>query len=153
MPDVKKTHIMHNDWYWHKFLDHAKNGDYDDPINAVQKYSKSPVHIRMEAYPFNKVPEPDSDSIPSHDCLELITATVDTEFQIVKPGKDILSQFNRCFNLRVLAENLSLSENIHYFWIDLHFGVHLRYGTEKTGNLDVSDLWHRILEPWIEWIE
>lgn len=144
---------MQDNWYWFRFLRYMENGDFDDAIRRVQEYSQSPVHLGMEAYPFNKVPDPDKERPSSQDSLDFLVSTPNIKLEIFKPAKGVLSEFKECSDLRALAEKLNFSADVHYFWIDLHLGVYLQYGTKETGHWESRQIWRNSLEPWIEWIE
>jgi hypothetical protein len=105
LPDVKKNLIMQDKWYWFRFLRYMENGDFDDAIRRVQEYSQCPVHLGMEAYPFNKVPDPDKERPSSQDSLDFLVSTPGTKLEIFKPAKGVLSEFKECSDLRALYCN------------------------------------------------
>lgn len=153
LPEVKRNHIMHADWYWHSFLQHAQGGRLDDALKQVLESSNCPICILVDAYEFNKVPEPDTEDRFSHDSVQFTIPSLELEFQLSKPGKEILSQFNTSPHIRSLARQLGSTKDLHFFWLDLHIGILLEYGNQERGSWDAAEIWHNALDPWNAWVE
>jgi len=152
MAGVKKTHIMHGDWYWHDFISQAKAGDLDSAIQEVLLRSGRPVVVSMDVYGFNQVPEPDTERQLPHDWIEFVVHSQDSDFQIAQPGREILAQLNSCVSLSELAQHLETLTELDYFWLNLLIGIRLQYGTDISGTWGAAEIWHNALEPWNSWV-
>jgi hypothetical protein len=152
LADVKKTHIMHGDWYWHDFIRQAKAGEMDSAVQEVLLNSQRPVVLSMDVYGFNQVPEPDTERQPPYDWIEFVIHSQDGHFRLGQPGSEILAQLNSCVNLSELAQCLEALTELDYFWVNLLIGIRLQYGTEADGSWKAAEIWHRALEPWNSWV-
>lgn len=151
MAGVKKTHIMHGDWYWHDFINQAKAGEMDSAIREVLLRSECPVVLSMDVYGFNQVPEPDTERQLPYDWIEFVVRSQDSDFQIAQPGSEVLAQLNSCVSLSELAQQLETLTELDYFWLNLLIGIRLQYGAE-SGTWGSAEIWRNALEPWNPWI-
>lgn len=152
LPDVKKTHIMHKDWYWHSFVCQSKAEEMDSAVREVLLRSGRPVIISMDVYEFNRVPEPDTERLPSYDLIEFVVQPQDGKFRLGRPGSEMLAQLNSCASLSELAQRLEELKGLEYFWANLVIGIRLRYGTDEDGSWQAAEIWHKALEPWSSWV-
>jgi len=152
MAGVKKTHIMHDDWYWYDFLRQAQKGEMDSAIREVLLHSGRPVVLSLDAYGFNQVPEPDTERLPPYDWVEFVAHSQEGNFQLGQPGNEVLAQLNNCTNLSELAQRLERLAELDYFWVNLTIGIRLQYGTSVSGSWGAAEIWQNALEPWNPWV-
>ena len=87
------------------------------------------------------------------DLIEFVIRSADLQFELTEQGKEILSLRSECASLHELAQHLERSQqDFRWYWLDLYFGIRLRYGTASTGTWGASEIWHNALEPWTPWV-
>ena len=158
-PDVKPSLVMQNDWYWHKFLQHAKAGSLEPALRQLLERSECPVVVWLDAYAFNRVPEREGEAHlveedkPQHDdAIEFVVRRQDMRFELSKQANHVLSPLNNCTDLSQLAQRLETLQELHWFWINLLIGIRLRYGARSTGDWGAAEIWRNALQPWMPWV-
>jgi hypothetical protein len=153
LPDVKPSLVMQSNWYWFEFLHQAKNGALDPAQRQVLERSGCPVFVWLDAYAFNRVPTPEEVAQTPDDLIEFVIRSADLQFELTEQGNEILSLLSECASLHELAQHLERSQqDFRWYWLDLYFGIRLRYGTASTGTWGASEIWHNALEPWTPWV-
>jgi len=87
------------------------------------------------------------------DLIEFVIRSANLQFELTEQGNEILSLLSECASLHELAQHLERSQqDFRWYWLDLYFGIQLRYGTASTGTWGASEIWHNALEPWTPWV-
>ncbi len=152
--DGKKNLIMKPNWYWHEFLRKLKDGSYKDTITEALMVSKCPIVISIDAIEFNKVKQFDSEAnYTPYDNVKFSIGRPSLKLKLIEPAKKILSDFNNCGSFQRLSDYFDDIHGQDFFWIDFHIGVILNYDSQAQTKWGASDIWHKVLEPWLQWIK
>ncbi len=150
---TKANQMMGPNWLWHDFLNAARGGVLDAPMRAVMERTGEPLHIYLNLYEFNHVPDPDADGNVPDDQLEFSVRGDDLSFTPTVEGKDVLVPLNRATNLQDLVGHFIGLEKMTWYWSNWMIGTYVRYSTDDTGDWGAADLWHNALEPWLRWVK
>jgi hypothetical protein len=151
MSGVKNSNIMESNWYWHEFINNAKNNIYDEPVKEVIGLSGCQIWVTITANEFNEVPEPDTEIKSPHDYVQFSIHSQDPKLKLEQQGQKLLSEFNECKGINEIVQISEAMEGLSFFWINLYIGIQLKYGTDKEGTWSAADIWHNALEPWEPW--
>lgn len=152
MPQVNPTLIMQDHWYWHRFLLQAKQGLLDSATEEVMSRSGCPAWLLIEVYEFNRVPTPGAAQDPD-EWVALRKEAIGQGYKVEREGWKILTRLNDCATVREVAASLEAQDDLRFFWVDLHIGIRLSYGSETTGTWGASEIWQNALAPWTPWVE
>lgn len=144
---VKSTQILRPNWYWHNFLDEAEKGKLDKPLQEMLEESGCPV--------FGWIDFTGAFGLQRDDLVELSIRSPDLRFEVVSKGNNILSPLNLSTDMRDLANRLRTLEKQKEFcrgWVNLLIGIRLRYGNDEEGTWSASDIWSKVLQPWLDWV-
>ncbi|MEM4723543.1 MAG: hypothetical protein QXP01_00860 [Candidatus Hadarchaeum sp.] len=145
---VPSSHVMKDDWHWHKFVKWAQRGEIDAIAQEVCKAIQVPVHILVEAYAFNRLPHPDVESSGANDTAEFALNYPGVEWKLIQPGRKELQIVNKVTNIASLVNFIIGATDLDFYWIDLVVGARFRYGKSEEEGLDGETLWERVLRPW-----
>jgi len=141
---TKQNLIMEPDWYWLRFLRHARDGDFDPTMRETLARSRCPLTVWLDAQ------APERGDV---DKIEFTIRTPKLCFEVEGPTGEILSSLRECGDLRSLAGHLAeLGDTLQWYWLNLVIGIKLRYGNLQTGTWRARDIWQKALEPWEQWI-
>jgi hypothetical protein len=152
LPGVKRTFIMHPDWYWHEFLDLASMAKYDQSIREIYRRSDCPIWISIDIQEFNRPPELDAERPPFYDIVQFTVRTKDLKLQLERPGAKTLTQLNTSQMLHDVALRLRDMEDLRFFWVNMQIGIVLGYGEDAHGAWGAGELWEHALDPWDSWV-
>lgn len=147
---VKPNLIVQSDWHWRSFLRNATNGDLDSAGEEVIRRSACPLSLLVEVYGVNSIPKPGVQE-RADESARFEAKSTGGEYEIVAPGRDTLRRLNGCRTPRDIAVRLE-EPDFRFFWVDLHIGISIQYGSEEAGTWGASDIWHNALAPWRPWI-
>jgi len=151
MPEVQPSYIMRDDWYWHQFLREARGGGLDPVVEEVIRRSGCPVRLLIEIYGFNRIPRPEVAALPD-ELVQLKRLPSASGYELEVPASTALTPFNSCRSVKDVAECLQTASDFRFFWIDLHIGIHLAYGSETSGTWAAAEIWQNALAPWSSWV-
>jgi hypothetical protein len=157
---VKHSQILQRNWYWFRFIEHARNDDLDISQRDILKRCGCPAYISLDAIPMEAHEEidnrePEIDRKLPHDKLliEVKLHNDQLSFSIIQPGSEILSGLKGVSSIKDLAEFLEVRSNdLDFFWIDLLFGVHIKRGDLPSGGWGAPEIWRNTMEPWQPWV-
>jgi hypothetical protein len=150
---VRRPLLLQADWYWHDFINLACAGKVDASLRQAVEASPTGLRVRVDAYEFNRVAEPDGERQRPHDKVRFAVTLPDLAFAVIQPARDILKPLNSCKNLRELAGQLPRVPGLEFFWVDLLIGVCLDYGGSPPDAWGAEQLWRGCFEPWWLWVK
>ncbi len=147
---VHPRYIMGNDWFWHRFVSLAKEGSVEETAKEVCKSVGTSVHILIEVYAFNRVPEYDRQPNEPSDQVEFALRFPDFEWDLFRPAQNVLAPTNESDGIRSLVQQIEdLQNDLDFYWLDWIIGVRFRYGQEDSPGWRAPDLWSRVLKFWM----
>ncbi len=149
MPDVAAKHIMQEDWQWYDFVAWTDNGRIQEIMAQVIEQSGVPVRVRVEAYAFNHVPEPDGKTDGPDDMMEFEVENPAGRLRPVSEARDALRTLSDVSDIRQMATRVNADRNLDFFWVTLTLGIRLQYGDGSAEGWDAHALWSRALAPWV----
>lgn len=153
MPGVDAALILQNDWYWHEFLTAAERGDFDEVIETLMQQSACSARLLVEIYAFNHVPTPEN-AVRPDESQQLVREPSASHFEVADASSVLttLATLGSCRSIRDVAVWLKEQSALRFFWIDLHIGIQLAYGSETSGTWGAKEMWEKALAPWIFWV-
>lgn len=152
MHGVKRTYIMHADWYWHQFLSLASQARYEQSIQETKRRADCPIWISIDIQGFNRPPELDAERPPFDDIVQFTVVSEGANLHLERPGGKMLKQLNTCEDLPALATRIASMEDLRFFWVNFQIGILLKYGQNDPRTWGAAELWHNALEPWDSWV-
>lgn len=150
--EVQPTYIMQDDWYWHQFLREAREGVLDPVAEEVVRRSDCTMRLLIEIYAFNSIPCPGA-AIRPDEFVQLKRVPSASSYEPEIPGGKVLAPFNSCSSVKDVAECVQTESGLRFFWVDLHIGIHLAYGSETSGTWGAAEIWQNALVPWSLWVK
>lgn len=150
---AKNSELLEGDWFWHEFLKAAFNGALDAPMRTIQERAGMGLRTYVSIYEFNHVPDPETGKNVPDDELVFLTGEGDLKFTQDHEGRGVLAPLNGAKDLQDLGMRFTRLENMHWYWSSWLIGARLRYSADDTGDWNSADLWHRLLEPWLPWVQ
>ncbi|MBI4456681.1 MAG: hypothetical protein HY644_12375 [Acidobacteria bacterium] len=153
MPGVDTALILQNDWYWHEFLTAAQRGDFDEVIETLMRQSACSAHLLVEIYAFNHVPTPEN-TVGPDESQQLVREPSGSHFEVAGTSSvsTTLGTLGSSRSIRDVAVWLKERPELRFFWIDLHIGIQLAYGSETSGTWGAREMWEKALAPWLRWV-
>ena len=145
---VKPNLVLQADWHWRRFLQDALHGELASAAEDVIRRSASPILLLVEAYEINAMPKPGVQE-KADDVVRFEMESVAGGYKVLVPGSETLRSLNECTTLKGIVVRLEQqAQDLRFFWVDVHIGISVSYGSAETGIWDASDIWHNALAPW-----
>lgn len=150
---IQRKYVMHDGWYFKKFLHLAKKGGIDATIHGIALHCGEPVCILVKAYEFNRVPALNADPGAPYDSVEFSVDRRTGALEVQKRAMRILEGLNTCTKFNEIAKKLEAQRDFDFFWIDCLIGIIPGSGKKATGgSLVVEDICEKALLPWLSCI-
>jgi hypothetical protein len=153
LPDVKAPHIMGDDWYWHAFPSVTNDPEFFDAARLTLSLTSLPLLLVLDAYAFNKAPEPDEPSGNPSDTLVFRIADPKLQLMLDREPSADLSPFARHRSIYDLVADLHDSTDMRFFWLDLRIGIELAFKAPSQPIWHAREVWGMTLAPWLPWIK
>lgn len=150
---AKNNQLLGADWFWHEFLKAILDGALDAPLHTIQERAGMGLRVYVNIYEFNHAPDPETGENAPDDELAFSIGEGDLKFTQTLEGEGLLAPLNGAANLQDLSMRFTQLENIHWYWSNWLIGARVRYSADDTGDWNAADLWHRLLEPWLPWVQ
>lgn len=168
-PDLtRRGLIMDKDWVWFAFVEGLADGRIARAAQAITQETNNPVILYVSAWyasdPTDFDPHPllDAEALAAECRSPLDSGRV---WFSVEDGTlekleercigDAMSEVAACRKLDCLPAAFGSDALAQWIWYDVYIGTLIRLTRDHRayGDLwDASDIWHKLLRPWMPWI-
>jgi len=152
MAEVKLSHIMSRDWYWHAFVDTVPREAFSTTVREAISASHGPIDIVLDSFAFNKVPEPDTLAGSPSDTAIFRLQAPDLALEPVCDPSGELACCAESPTLGHLIASLHESSDLRFFWLYLRIGVQLAFQRQELPAWTPEDVWRNALLAWVPWV-
>jgi hypothetical protein len=164
----KRGHVIDETWTWFTFLEGLAEGAVVHAAQMVAQETDSPVILELSAWytsdPTDFEPHPllDAEALAGEcrsplDGGRVWFAVSDGALEKLEERcvQDVIAPVAACCRLSDLAEALRGTPQISWAWIDVYLGTLVslaRDGQVSSGHWTDSDIWRKLIRPWLPWI-
>jgi len=164
-----RGHIIDKDWAWFAFLEGLKDSTVSHAAQLVAEGSNNQVILEISAgYPtspddFDPYSLLDYEELSDEGCRSPIDGglvwftVVGDELNKLEERciRDIMAPIVTCRRLSDLPMAFQRSKQLPWAWIDIFIGTLVSVVPNDqmpSGCWGASDIWHKLLRPWLPWI-
>jgi len=165
---IRRGHIVDKGWTWFTFLEGLVDGGVARAARMVGEETDNPVILEVSAWytssPTDFEPHPllDPETLAAEcrsplDGGRVWFAVVGEELEKLEERciKDVMVPVVACRRLANLSKALRSTRQFSWTWIDIYIGTLVSLapsGQASTGYWGASDIWHKLIRPWLPWI-
>lgn len=165
---IGRGHIMDEYWTWTTFLEGLADGTIARAAQIVAKETNRPAILEVDTWytssPTDFDPHPllDAEALAG-ECRSPLDAgrvwftIVDgaLEKQEERCIADVMAPIANCHHLSGLHEAFQTAPHVPWTWMNVYLGAlvsPVREGQTSSSPWSASDIWRKLLRPWLPWI-